>query len=399
MLEHLLDINHPTSSFRGVCSDSTTLYTASDASDYRTFDWNGKQLNTTTALSATPEGICLAAPGSAVINYTSARVSFVDTVNNVKTDVTTNALAAFQSNLVGQQIAGNSTLKIAMATTSTNGKILKCDPTTQTLTQLSPSSLSGAQAACIINKSDTNTFLLGTNNGKIIEVDSSGNPLKTINLPNTPNIAVPTIVVTGLSYYNDMLICVTAHGFMYVYKYSTSAILNQYPCSARASSAPITPCLTDSASGTFLSLSTRQQATNTATLTECYVNLVGTVISTPIFTDAFASPAHGGIEPTLNKAFANFAGSSSLGVQLRLFKITPVSQINVSTKAQDPLGVDIGVRVIRIRIDDIGSACVELDQNISAGGQAIPATQNHTYLELALEAGGTEKWDIRTFKA
>lgn len=392
------DINITSSAiFGAVCSDANTLYTANSVPEYRQYDWNGKQTNTTLALTGTPLAIALIGLASAVIITNSPRVSYIDIATQQKTDVTTNALATV---VAGQQIASDKVNNFAISATSTQGKLLKIN-SNFTLTQLSPASLSGITSSCISFRSDTSTFLVGTGSSKILELDSSGTLITSVTLPRDPSISGPLIVVTGITYYNDNLIATTAHGFMYSYQWSTGALLRIYPISNRGSSNPSLSSLSDSASGTFILNQGGGQSPNSTTgITECFSASGNSIVFNTIMTEAVVCYQSAGIEPALSKIWSFTSSSSSNGIQLRTFNITSPVHTSEPVRARDGTpAADIPTRVIRLRFDQIGGALVEFDGNVPAGTIPVNCTDNHNYLELSEEAGSPLKWDLREFKA
>lgn len=397
------DCNLNSGSFTGGCSDANYVYAVTNVPDFRLFNWTGAlQLGATAlSLAATPTAIVLGTAASAVINYSSARVSIVDTLYN-KTDITTNALATFASNS-GQQSAPGS--GVVMSTTSTNSKVLKTDPIAQTCTQLSPTPLSTHQASCIIFKADTLTWLIGTNNGLVFEMDKNGNQIgSSLTLVTSPNISAPTIIPTGLSYYNNILVVVTNSGNGYIYSWTVQTLLNTFPTGANnvGATGNVTCSLTDSASGVCLVLSGGSQSPNsTNTVTELFFNTVsgGAPILTPYYNEAQAGPNCGGIQPTItssqfSKAWVNFADNNAQGVQLRFFNISSPNICSETTRFQNPIGTDIASRCIRIRDEGIGRSTVEIDQNVSSGTQAVNCTSDRQYIEINIASG---QWDIREF--
>lgn len=389
------DINLTSGTYRAACSNSTAIIACSDTPDLRIYDWNGKQTNTAVTLPGTPSGIVLGALATAVVAFTSAQVSFVNITTNQITTVSAGAAAA-ATNSYGQQIAASLTDQIVMVTRG-SGTVSKINVATQVITTLSPSSITGGTTSCILFKPDTRTFLVGTANGKVTEIDLNGAPLKTINLINTPNITAPVITVSGLSYYNDKLAITTGHGLTYFYTYSTSTLNYIMQGHSRPGGIPTLTSLTDSASGTFLmARGGGAQPNASCVLTECC--MISTIPTTHVLNNEAANALYAaGIEPSLSKAWAIFGTSAAQGPQLRIFNLTPLQYVTEPTRSNDPLGIDVAVRIIRIRTDEIGREMVEIDQNVSSGSQNVLCSDGHQYIELALEAGGTERWDIREF--
>jgi hypothetical protein len=391
------DINCNTGTFYCAFSDVNYIYAANNNDEFRIYNWSGQQVNPTLAVANLPYAICLLAPASAIVNY-SGGIMYVDVATNQKTNVTTNYLNVFNYP-AGQLMAGDIVNKIAIATSGTNGKVLKVN-SNFTLTQLSPTGITSAQAASIIFRPDTSTFIMGTNNGKIVEIDSSGNTLKSISLPTDTYITAPTIVVTGLTYYGDVLSCVTGHGSIYTYQYSTGTLISRNQTTNRGSSSPTTPCFSDSASGTFLISHGGGQPSNATTgLTECFA-ASGHLIFLPTMNESVNPFIQAQIEPINSRAWGITGNSgASFGVELRLYNITSVQKTSEASRSQNPLGTDVSTRVIRIRDEGIGRSIVEVDQTLPSGSQPLICTDNRNYIEISLIPGSPEQWDIREFTA
>lgn len=403
----MLQITHDlstTGTVESACSDSNFVYAVTTL-DYRVYTWSGALLNNAaTALAASPSCIVLAG-ASAVIVYPSARASIVDSLGN-KTDITTNALATYSN--YGQMAAGATPLNLAMAISSTSGKITKIDPIAQTITQLSPSGISGIQATCILYKPDTQTWILGTINGKVLEINTAGATIGTIlTLPNTPNLTAPTIQVTGLSYYNSNLAIATNTGNLYFYSWATQTLNYILPSGSNAiggSGSMNCTSLTDSASGLCLYLSGGNQPGNsTVGVTEMFMNSVsgGPPTMNTYYNESIGGPICGGIQPivtgiNLSKAFVVFPNSTAGGIQIRLYNISNPGICSEPTRFQVSNN-DVASRCIRIRDEGIGKTTVEVDQAVSAGSQPLNCTSDRNYIELNLVSGSPNQWDIREF--
>lgn len=402
MLSFDKDINISSGSFRAAFTDSTQIYAVTDVPDFRIYDWNGKLLNTPVTIGGTPIGCVLGYLGTAVVVGNYASVDFIATATGARTNVVTGAASTFGSAAQGQQIAAWAASGICVATRGgTTGAVTKINTITRTLTTLSPSSITGLIATCVIFKPDTNTFLVGTTNAKVTEIDANGAPLKTITLPTTPNISAPTVGISGLSYYNDILAVMTQQGMIYFYKYSTSAILYQLGSIPKiGGGTPAMGCLTDSASGTFMIVRSAGQVLNsTISVEECYAAVMPPVVSLT-YDVALTAPFNGVIEPSLNKVIIIYGDSASFATQMRVYNMLSLIATTENTRAQDPLGIDVSQRVIRIRDSEgIGRSSVEVDQTLSTGDLPAACTFGHQYVELSLVPGSSpRRWDIREFR-
>ena len=83
---------------------------------------------------------------------------------------------------------------------------------------------------------------------------------------------------------------------------------------------------------------------------------------------------------------------------MRVFNVTSPVKVNVLTRAQDPVSLDVPARVIRIRDAGIGRTFCESDITIAAGASSYPCTADRNYIELALLTS-PNKYDIREFKS
>lgn len=389
--------------FKGACTDANNVYcvVGTGVGDFRIYNWSGF-LQGTKALSATPSGIVLgSSSASCVIGYSAARISIVDSLFNLL-DITTNALTLYDSQS-GQQLAAAPASSIVISTTNTNSKVCKTDLIAQTVTQLTPTPLSTHQAACIILRPDTGTFLVGTNNGAVFEMNAAGTQIgSTLNMANIPNITAPTINVTGLSYYNGTLAVATNWGNVFVYTWPGQILLNSFIETGSISNGSNCPSLTDSASGLCLYLANETVPNSVYPISTIFTNVVSgnSAIIDTFYNETNVAARWGGIQPTVtginhSKAWIIFNSNSFGGyVQLRYYDISNPNTCSEPTRFQNPIGVDVASRCIRIRDGGIGKTAVETDQNVSSGPQFVNAYLDQNYIELNLIAG---KWDVREF--
>lgn len=381
--------------YADACTDSTSIYTIDSVNKFRIYNISDlHQTNANLTTRANAAGICLGAAATAVIVYTSANVDFVNVNTNQLTNVTSNAAATY-TNSATQQVAADPSNQVCIATRNANSSVSKINVTTQVLSALSPSSLSGIQASCVVFKPDTSNFILGTNNGKIIEIDSSGNVINNITMPASPAVATVTTIISGLSYYNNKLAVATDRGFLYILSYPSGTILQTIPV-VPGEGSNVSTSLCSSASGLFMAAHKYQPgSTQSVGVNEYSINGT-TAITGPVFwNENNARIQSVGIEPTVNKAW--LLTGTNLGAMVRVFDITSPQIGSEPTRSQDPPNTDITARVLRIRYDAPGQAFIEVDQNVGSGSVALNTTKGHSYIELSIETGS--KFDARTFKA
>lgn len=378
-------------------SGSTKLYAITSTPDFRVYDpTTGAQTNTTLSVVAGSRHICLVAPGcGAIFSASTSQVDFVELTTQAKTSVTTGAVNT-NSGIQGQQCAGNPSTHIAICTRSVSGSVGKADysGSAPTCSTLSPASLSGKTATSVITKN--NNFLIGTDSGIVYEMDSSGTIVTTLTLPKTNNVGTaPTIYVHGLSYSDPYLAITTSSGFLYVYNFSTTTLLWQGLAPMPTSTTTGTP-LCAAACGTAIIGHGSSTSTNGIGIGEFYFGSGVGSYEAVAFNEVNTQLTFVGVDPISKKAWTSNNNTSNF-LQSRIFNIT-TGYTTETTEIQNPVGTQVTGRIIRLRDPGVGKASVEVDQNIAAASTAVKCTDDHNYIEISL-AGGTEKDDIREFKA
>ena len=360
----------------------------------------GEQLNTDVQVVSGVAGITFINSATAVIVSSSTnQVDFVDTVNNIKTlGVTTNANTVY-SNTYGPQVAGNTSTGVAIATRNSNNSVTKI--VNGSCSVLSPSILSGNQASVVTvmqsSSGDTPNFLIGTNNGKIFEMDASGNVIKSITLPTTPNTgSAPTNeTVTGIAHSPPYLLATSSFGTLYHYNYNTSTMLNRYPITFGGSNSPnIGSCLSNGSSGFAI----MGQVANTSdmVLSGIFFDTLTPTFQSYVDMDNSSQVVKNIRIDANTKTVAVVYSGVSLPASIRTYLYSGSRKKTETTEIQDPPGARISGRIIRIRDDGIGRAVIEVDQTISAAEESLLCTEGKDYIEIAVN-DAVDKWDIREF--
>jgi hypothetical protein len=397
-LESIASI-HASTSIRFIDSliYNTSIYSIVSTPAFRVYD-SAKlyQTNVSVTTMATPAGITLVAPATAVVvSSGTSQVDFIDITQNLRSAaVTTNASTVY-TQTHGQQVAVNISTGIAFATRSTAGGIMKIDGNTRTLSTVSPGGLSGANATCVIVNEASGTWFIGTNNGLVHQINSSGTILDTITLPTTPNVGTAAVhIVGGISYYNDKLLVSTNLGMYYLYRHSTATLLWAGLGIKGSTTAGTQATLCSSSSGQTVNGNSTSGSVG-QTIQDIYFDALNPIIET-IFVGTSTQNAATFRSPT--RALANFNDSSNV-ISLRVLKGSPTNKVTVDTECQYPEGLQVAGRIIRIRDQGPGRSCIELDTSIPAAVTSLPATDGHDYIEIALVTSGGEKWDVREFTA
>jgi len=302
----------------------------------------------------------------------------------------------------GQQMAGDTANnRVLFCSKTTATKLGRFDGNTFVASTITVTGINTGKFGTAIIIKGSDRWLVGTNDGIILETDHSGNNYNTITLPTTPNTGTaPTHIVSGLSYdvTHDKLAVVTASGLGWVYNYSAGTIAGRFMVGdgAVTSTTAIGTTLCDSASGYFThaqnllkgantgfnNITLRTMACGTPTPIDCQEIEFGQAITATGFC-------------TAQNLVWVLTGMVSPAV-IRFYSYQPIVRSSVLTRIQTS-GVDKAGRIIRIKYDKPGVSIIESDGNIAAGAAYLDTQiQQNQYIEIAL-SGSPETADIRGF--
>lgn len=345
---------------------------------------------------ANPVGISFLSIASAIIvSSTSASIDLIELSGGYRQNYTTNAVAASTVGLgKGQQVAGDPITKIAYSVADNiAGKVQKFNGNTFTIsTHTSLTGVTG-KITTLINIA-SGSWIVGTDDGKIHELDTTPSVVKTITLPTTPAAGTaPTWKVSGLSYFNDRLMVLTAAGVVFIYTYSTSTVIKKdyFGSVGSGGNALLGTTLCDSASGAVLYSPNFNKTTTGSEVLEYDLVSMTTEDIHRVELAQKSCPAVG-IDKSTYRAWAIIDTN-----KIRVFDISNRDNTTVTTRVQDPAGTDIAARIIRLRDAGPGRATVDLDQNITAVETSLNARKNSKYIEITIEDLATDKFDVRVF--
>lgn len=398
------DISAPTTNTYANAVDNGTeldVITSDSTGVFRRFDLTTLgQLGTDVSLKSAVRavGISMITSACAVIVYgNDTTVDLIQVSSGYRQNYSGGANTALGTSVFkGQQVAGDPSTSIAFASSSTNGEIVKINGSTFAVSKPTPAALSGAKALTVIVKEGGNAWLLGTNNGKVIEINSSGTSISTITLPTTPNTgSSPTLLVTGLSMYNDTLIVTTGNGGMYIYTYSTATLVNQTVVSPTKTAGNAGTVLCASPSG-FTAYAPSNGTTNFTqaanTTTVLNFNHLPPTIEDSYTSQTVSAAISIGFAPQANKLWMI---TTSFAPIIRIWHFNP-HPTTVNSAIYSSNSYQAG-RIIRIKDPHLGGAFVESDQTISAAAIDIAAVQDAEYIEVAIVSGSPDKFSIRRF--
>lgn len=374
------------------------IYTVTAQPAYRSYtSLTLAPLASGTGIVGTPSGIALVNATSAIITSSgSNQVDWINLTTGSRVGVTSGAATTMYAT-AGGQVDVNRSTGYGLATKSATGSVTLINALAYTCSSMPVTPLSGQNATCVRVK-DSN-FLIGTTDHKIHELTIAGTLVKSLTLPSTPQVSAPTSLrISSISYYNGYVLAVNTAGVLFLYDWtqSTPVLLDMYfktgwdlnnssVLSASASGA----CLLTG----LLSLSQGQSQA----VCEIYFEK-GEILEQDIYYNNRVSGYTGNsYDPIQNYAVAITSDTTS-GTPLRVFRTTGAKKVNVPTRIQDPINVDISGRIIRLRDGGVGKCCVELDTSISSVPTDLVCTDNMGYIEIAL-ATSPDRQGFREFKA
>lgn len=392
-------IYEPSAAPSDIVMDSSNIYTVNATTLFRKYDQasltNTLTVNATSSTAAT--GVALINSASAVVSCTSANLLFIELSTGHRSTITTNA-AATQRSTAMQQIATNQSTLMGIATKSTTGSVTLVNGNTFALSSLSVTGLTSQNATCVIAKTDSSNFFIGTTDFKVYEIDTSGTVIKSLTLPVTNRYggAQTSLQVSSMSYYNNYLLVADTGGIVRLYDWSAGPdLLDQYFCTAWNLNQTI--MLSNSASGTCYMTTPQANNLYNHAIHEVYFEK-GEILVESCWTGMLNSTTLIGTAQNTSGKMAMITTGTTSPCAIRVFNTTSPAKVNVLTRAQDPPGLDIPARVIRIRDAGIGRTFVESDITIAAGASSYPCTADRNYIELSLLTS-PDKWDIREFKS
>jgi hypothetical protein len=229
-----------------------SIVTISRASPDKLQIWSTSTLTYQASAALTNNNLCstVCTMGASAFIWTSTtNMDVVNLNNNYKVNYT--GTTATVTTTKGQQSAGIASANLVIATSGTANTLNKFNTSTFVAGTQTINALNSGQATTILAL--TNSFLIGTNVGLIIEIDTSFNVLKTVLLPVQLNgSTTDRDYVTGLSYSNGVVYAATANGRSYQLSWLTQDVLNSIPFSPGSATLPQGSSFCSASSGTTL---------------------------------------------------------------------------------------------------------------------------------------------------
>lgn len=367
------------------CIDDNYFYLVNQEPSFKKYDLDTGGLEYTVSLTSSAVSVAMINEASAVVGYTSSqnRYDFIELSSGAKSSVTGQTYS-IRSTGQAQQMAGDKVNEIVLITTNTNTlrKILA----DQTSSNITVSELSGSRANVVIAEEASGTFFLGSEDGRILNIDASGTVNSTISLPTGISETTPKLYVSGISFYDPYLCAVDARGFLYLYNYWSQELLDvQAVPYAGSTTVGISMCT--SVSGETL-VTSRSSNNSFSSIEEIFFR-TGVIHRNPYFLGDNLG-IRGAVR---SKRHAGCWNSSS---SLHQCHILDADDASIGSAQSYAIDSDIGVaaRIIRIRDDGIGNKCVEIDTTIPASETDVNLTSTKSYIEFSTISANT-KFDIK----
>lgn len=322
----------------------------------------------------------------ALVWSTATNVDLVEVSTGYK--VNYSGVVACGTAQIGQQSAGDTASGLAMSISGSTAKVNLFTASTYTGSNftIGPISNQSGSTTCITLKS-AGRWLVGSTTGMIVEVDSSNNVYKEIQLPQQPNtnyLSTATPSVCGLSYDGtDFLAVSTTAGNIYVYAYNTGTLLYTIPNGANASGLIGGSSLCAASSGTVFFGNNYTASTNNI-VGELDFTMTPATVRDVMFLDTTGLVIASGCQATRGWVCQGTAN------KIHTFFCTSRNTTNVSSVIQEPAGTAVTGRIMRLVDDGVGTSYIATDTIIGAQSTSLPVPTGHSILEVAMINSGVD---------
>jgi hypothetical protein len=385
-----LDIRSTSFSFRDVRATATRLFAVTSTPLFKAYDIeNGQELYSLTPVSGAC-GIAIVNDLSAIlVSNTNNQVDFIQLSSGYRTLITSGASTVNTNTNTQQVTAVNG---IAIATRAIASTVMKI--TASAVSQLTVTGMTGI-AKCATCDLTSGTYFLGTTDGKIHEINSSGTLLATVTLPCTPGISVADVDIFGISVSLPYVAVTTGQGYLYIYNWSTGTIKTVLPImEATATTNGVALC--DSVSGYTAFIMSRANGSDGMATSVMYFKEGVPYIEQFEFNNSGQTGIGSGITEGWLWSWTNDANAN---MQLRRWEYPTFANVNVGARIDDPEGTPRAGTVIRIIDGGIGKKRLQSVTDIGAFEQQIACTDDRDYIEIVDYTQGTNKTGFREFTA
>lgn len=381
-----------------LAADNTNIYYNTTQSSFKKVDQKtGTITMALTASTLTSYGTALITSSSAVMVFNNSNTYFIELRSGYISNITTGSAGVARTTESSQQIAANPSTGYAIATRSSINTVTLINGNNFTVSSLAVS-INSSLASCVCVKESN--FLIGTNDGRVYEIDTVGSVVKSTILPVTNRIGgalSSSFFIASITYYNNYVLVSDTAGTLLLYDWSgTPTIVDKLVYNGWNGSH--TQILSNSVSGTCYYTSGNTSSTVNTGINEINFEK-GKLFVASVWGGTYQqlAPSALVLSPSSN-ILGMSTGANSSYPSLKIYDVTAMDKVNIQTRLQDPPGLDVAGRVIRIRDSGIGRTFVDTDVSISAGLNQVASTNACNYIELALITS-PDKWDVREFRS
>lgn len=381
-----------------LAADNTNIYYNTTQSSFKKVDQKtGTITMALTASTLTSYGTALITSSSAVMVFNNSNTYFIELSSGYISNITTGSAGVARTTESSQQIAANPSTRYAIATRSSINTVTLINGNNFTVSSLAVS-INSSLASCVCVKESN--FLIGTNDGRVYEIDTVGSVVKSTILPVTNRIGgalSSSFFIASITYYNNYVLVSDTAGTLLLYDWSgTPTIVDKLVYNGWNGSH--TQILSNSVSGTCYYTSGNTSSTVNTGINEINFEK-GKLFVASVWGGTYQQlvPSALVLSPSSN-ILGMSTGANSSYPSLKIYDVTAMDKVNIQTRLQDPPGLDVAGRVIRIRDSGIGRTFVDTDVSISAGLNQVASTNACNYIELALITS-PDKWDVREFRS
>lgn len=375
-------------------TNNRVVVVESSTPSLRIYDLTSRtQVGSNITLTGTPACVVVCGASAGVLTN-GARFQLVELPNGYISNYTTNVSGAFTLSK-GQQGAFDTANSTILMTSLNAREIHKFVTNTYTLSKITPAMEANSKATCVVLRV-AGRFIVGSDIGRIYEVDSSGNVYKTIDLPMQPGAGiVPNsggfmrAVIEYMSYDNNILLATSSEGDVYQIDYSTGITLKIIPAGGSSYLG-----LSTSASGECLMWYNNAMAATANHVAEFDFTVGNCSIPDVCYTDSTNTICAGGINRTNGKAWAYQQSTE----KIRVFTLTPRNTRASDTFTVQDGGSDVQARLIVL--DDtggVGTAKVILDTFTQSPNIYRLPTGKSIIAFVKYGDGTTSKWQLNRF--
>lgn len=391
----------PTANLTDGCTDETNnLVVVCETTEpsVRKYDLtSGVQSGVDMVTLASPAAICMMGASAIVASTTVSTVDFIEVTTGRRQNVSGGSTVTYTAK--GQQSAADASLKIAFIASSTSRTITKVDGTAFTATQVTFPIGANFDVRTVILKS-AGRWLCGTEDGKVIEIDSTPNVIDSLVLDSGPRTgasvgqssAYKGMEVKYMSFSDNILLVATNDMSLSAYDWSTKTLIWQI-MAGRDSSNSGNFCLSNGASGVCVIGKGFSLQDGTQSIAEFDMTCqTGIVRDQPLYLDTVDPVIASGINTTNGKAWC----LQNNAQRIRFFSVTPRSTTTRTVTVQVS-GLDVNARLIIIDDTNQLAPMIILDTYMkSPGNYRVPTGKNIIEI-VEYGDGATATADVSTY--